>query len=109
MNLAVPYPAELLRLARKVVWYDKPEQTMADLKTFLSHLMVNGSSADVAVVERTYPAEEFRRVLANAPAVVFTREAGQKWHEQFGMPVPSMPRRQFRWLVRPEAGRFIGR
>jgi len=84
MNLAVPYPAELLRLARKVVWYDKPEQTMADLKTFLSHLMVNGSSADVAVVERTYPAEEFRRVLENAPAGVFTREAGQKWHEQFG-------------------------
>jgi hypothetical protein len=46
MSLAVPYPAELLRVARKVVWYDKPEQTLADLKTFLSHLMVYGSSAD---------------------------------------------------------------
>ena len=45
MNLAIPYPAELLRVARKVVWYDTPEQTLADLKTFLSHLMVYGSSA----------------------------------------------------------------
>jgi len=33
-------PAEMLRVARKVVWYDEPEQTLADLKTFLSHLMV---------------------------------------------------------------------
>ena len=95
MSLAVPYPAELLRVARKVVWYDKPEQTLADLKTFLSHLMVYGSTADVAVVKRYVAAEEFRRVLENAPAGVFTREAWQKWHELFGMPVPPMPRRQF--------------
>jgi len=26
MSLAVPRPAELLRVARKVVWHDKPEQ-----------------------------------------------------------------------------------
>jgi hypothetical protein len=87
MSLAVPYPAELLRVARKVVRYDNSEQTLADLKTFLSHLMVYGSSADVAVAERYVPTEEFRRVLENAPAGAFTREAWQKWHEQFGMPV----------------------
>src|ERR1700733_11317722 len=83
MILAVPYPAELLRVARKVVSYNKPEQTLADLKTFLSHLMVYGSSADVAVAKRYVPVEEFRRVLENASAGVFTREAWQKWHEQF--------------------------
>jgi hypothetical protein len=52
MSLTVPYPAERLGVARKVVWYDKPEQTLADLKTFLSRLMVYGSSADVAVAKR---------------------------------------------------------
>jgi hypothetical protein len=95
MSLTVPYPAELLRVARKVVWYDKPEQTPADLKTFLSHLMVYGSSADVAVAKRYVPAEEFRRVLKNAPAGVFTQEVWRKWHQQLGMPVPPLPRRQF--------------
>ena len=110
MSLTVPYPAELLRVARKVVWYDKPEQTLADLKTFLSHLMVYGSSADVAVAKRYVPAEEFRKVLENAPAGVFTREAWQKWHEQFGMPVPPMPRRQFPdGSFGPETDRFFGR
>jgi hypothetical protein len=108
MILAVLYPAELLRVARKVV---RPtEQALADLKTFLSHLMVYGSSADVAVANQYVPAEEFRRVLENAPAGVFTREAWQKWHEQFGMPVPPMPRRQFPdGSFGPEPGRFFGR
>jgi hypothetical protein len=55
-------------LAKKVVWYDKPEQTLADLNIFLSHVMVYGSSADVAIAEQYVPAEEFRRVLENAPA-----------------------------------------
>lgn len=70
MILAQPYPLELLRVARKVVWYDKPENTLADLSTFLSHLMVYGSSADVALAMRHVPVEEFRRLLENAPAGV---------------------------------------
>jgi hypothetical protein len=45
MKLTAPYPADLLRVARKVVWYDKPEETLADLMTFLAHLMVYGSAA----------------------------------------------------------------
>jgi hypothetical protein len=57
--------------------------------------MVYGSSADVAVATQYVPAKEFRRVLENAPAGVFTREAWQKWHEQFGMPVPPMPGASF--------------
>ena len=81
MTLAVPFPADLLRIARKVVWYDQLEQTFADLDTFLAHLMVYGSSADVTVTSQYVAAEEFQRVLENAPAGLFTKEAWQKWHE----------------------------
>jgi len=110
MSLPVPYPAELLRVARKVVWYDEPQRTLADLKTFLSRLMVYGSSADVAITNQYVTADEFRRVLENAPAGVFTREAWQKWHEKLGMPVPPMPRRQFPdGSFGPDPGHFFGR
>jgi len=110
MNLSTPYPADLLHVARKVVWYEKPEETLADLITFLTHLMVYGSSADVAMAERYVPQEEFRRVLEHAPAGVFTREAWEKWHERFGMSVPPLPRRRFPdGSLGPEAGRFFGR
>jgi hypothetical protein len=76
MTLRAPYPEELLRVARKVVWYDQPEQTLGDLKTFLTHLMVYGSPADLAVVERYVPEEEFRRVLEDAPTGCLRKRLG---------------------------------
>ena len=110
MTLTAPYPAGLIRVARKVVWYDSPENTLADLPTFLAHLMVYGSSADLAEVECYVPLEELKRVLESAPAGVFTSESWQRWHERFGIPVPPLPRRRFPdGTVGPEAGRFFGR
>ncbi len=32
MTLTAPYPEELLRVAKKVVWYDPPEKTLGDFK-----------------------------------------------------------------------------
>ena len=110
MTLTAPYPEELLRIAKKVVWYDRPEQTLGDLKTFLTHLMVYGSPADLATVEHYVPMEEFRRVLKDAPAGVFTQEVWRRWHEQFGMEVPPLPRRKFPGgVLGPETGEFFGR
>ncbi|MBS1856799.1 MAG: hypothetical protein JST11_15630 [Acidobacteria bacterium] len=110
MTLAQPYPHELIRVARRVVWFDSPENTLADLPTFLAHVMVYGTAADVTVVERFVPAEEFRGVLENAPAGLFTMDRWRSWHERFGMPVPPLPRRRFPdGAVGPEAGRFFGR
>jgi hypothetical protein len=110
MTLTVPYPADLLHVAPEVVWYDQPEQTLADPDTFRAHLMVYGSSADVAVTGEYVPAEEFRRVLENAPAGLFTKEAWQKWHERLGMPAQPLPRRRFPdGSFGPEPGKFLGR
>jgi hypothetical protein len=107
MTLTPPYRSDLIRVARKVVWYDRPEDTLADLPTFLAHVMVYGSPADVSVVERCVPAEEFRRALENAPAGLFTTDLWQSWHKRFGMP---LPRRRFPdGSLGPEPGRFFGR
>jgi hypothetical protein len=84
MMITEPYPAELIRIARKLVWYDAPEETLQDLKTFLSHLMVYGSPADLAVVDVYVPPDEFRKVLEDAPAGVFTAEAWALWHQRLG-------------------------
>ncbi|MDE3165646.1 MAG: hypothetical protein KGN36_07570 [Acidobacteriota bacterium] len=110
MTLTAPFPPELIRIARKVVWYNAPENTLADLPTFLAHLMVYGSAADVALVERFVPLEEFRRVLDNAPAGLFTMDLWRSWHERCGLPVSPLPRRRFPdGTLGPEAGGFFGR
>ena len=78
MMITEPYPAELIRIARKVVWFDEPEQTLGDLKTFLGHLVVYGSAAEIAVVERYLPQDEFRNVLEYAPAIIADGSAGRR-------------------------------
>jgi len=104
------FPAELVQVARRVVWFDDPEQTLSDLPTFLAHVMVYGSEADLAVVAVYVPELELRKVLEQAPAGVFTEEAWRRWHEHFGMPVPALPRRRFPdGSYGPEAGGFLGR
>jgi len=91
-----------------VVWYEKPEETLADLITFLTHLMVYGSSADVSVAERYVPQEEFRRILEHAPPGVFSRDVWKKWHERFGMPVTTFTSAPVsRWFVRSGGGIFL--
>ena len=110
MSFKEPYPEELLRVARKVVWYDRPEETLGDLKTFLTHVMVYGSPADLAVVGHYVPEAEFRKVLESAPAGVFTQDAWKRWHERFGLSVPALPRRRFPdGTIGPEVGGFFGR
>ena len=111
MKVARPYPSELLRVARKVVWYDAPEKTLDDILTFVAHLMVYGSPADVQVVEKYLSREEFRKALASAPAGIFTQDAWARWHQKLGIqPVPPLPRRRFPdGSLGPEAGGFLGR
>jgi hypothetical protein len=108
--LMAPYPAELVRIARKVVWYDVPEETLGDLKTFLAHLMVYGSPSDVEVVKQYIPMGEFQEVLEYAPAGIFTPAAWARWHERFGLEIPPLPRRRFPdGSVGPDPGDFFGR
>lgn len=111
MRVARPYPTELLRVARKVVWYDAAERTLEDIPTFLAHLMVYGSLADVKLVEKYISLEEFRKALGEAPAGIFTQDAWIRWHRQLGIePIPPLPRRRFPdGCLGPEAGRFFGR
>ena len=51
-----------------MVWYDRPENALADMPTFLAHLMGYGSPNDLAVVEQFVPEEEFGKVRENAAA-----------------------------------------
>jgi hypothetical protein len=97
-----------MQIARKVVWYDAPEQTLVDLPTFLAHLIVYGSLADVATVEGYVPRDEFQRALENAPAGVFTRDAGAKWHNRLNLPVAATATSAVSgWFVRTRARRFL--
>ena len=110
MTFNEPYPAELKRIARRVVWYDTPEEPLRDLKTFLAHLMVYGAPVDVAWWNATYRNPSCERCSKMPPAGVFAAEAWARWHERFRfVPIPPLPRGRFPdGSLGPEPDLFFG-
>ncbi len=86
----------LLEVARRVVWFQPPHETLRDEVQFLNHVMIYGSSEDTATVRRAYGDEALRDALRNAWPGIFDPRSWSYWHTVLGMlPVPPMRVRQF--------------
>lgn len=90
------YPRDLLRTAKRMVWFKTPEETLSDPVFFLAHVMTYGVSEDIKTAQKYFAPDDFRRALKNAPAGVFDIRSWAYWNTVFGrVPVPPMPRRKF--------------
>jgi len=47
---ALPLTPELLRVARRVVWFEEPETALSDPVRFLAHVMVFGTIQDLTAL-----------------------------------------------------------
>ncbi|HEV8384919.1 MAG TPA: hypothetical protein VGQ11_08610 [Candidatus Acidoferrales bacterium] len=89
-------PAELREIARHVVWFKPPEQTLSNIDFFLGYLMAHGTYEEVKTAEKYFSKDDFRRALEHAPPGVFPARAWAYWNTILGrVPVPEMPRRRF--------------
>ena len=89
-------PADLLEVARRVVWFQLPEETVQEPRLFLAHLMTYGTIEDIAVARRHFSQDDFRKTLEQAPPGVFDGRSWAYWNVVFGrLPVPPLPRREF--------------
>ena len=68
---ALPTTPELLRVARHVIWFEEPEQALADPVQFLVHVMVFGTVEDLKALRGIVGKDEYREVLEQAPPGVF--------------------------------------
>jgi len=86
---------DLLRVARRVVWFKPPEEAVRDRTLFLAHVMTYGTVEDITVVRRHYSEADLRGVLEQAPAGVFDARSWAYWNTMLGrIPVPDLPRRR---------------
>lgn len=95
MRIPPPNP-ELLELARRVVWFEAPEQALADPVRFLAYLMTYGTAEDVAVARGAFDERDFSEALEKAPPGIFDPRSWAYWNAMAGRyPPPPMPRRTF--------------
>ena len=79
-------------MARKYVWWQPPDRTLADRRLFLAQVMTLGSAADVRWLHSLVPEEDLCGVLRVPPAGVFNGRSWRFWHLRLGcVPVPELP------------------
>ena len=94
-----PLPAtpEMLAVAKRVVWFKEPEDTLKDPVHFLCHLMTYTLPEDLGTVLAHIPITDFRDALELAPAGIFDERSWAYWNLKLGrdprlpLPVRTIP------------------
>jgi len=85
---------ELRKVAKRVVWFKPPEETLNEPTLFLAHVMTYGTLADIVTTMKFYSDADFDRVLCNPPAGIFDVRSWNYWNVRFRHePVPPLPSR----------------
>lgn len=102
---ALPATPELLRVARRVVWFEEPAHALADPVQFLAHVMTFGTVEDLAALRGIIGEDEYREVLEHAPPGVFDARSWAYWNLVCGRhPAPPLPVRAGLQPTRPRTG-----
>jgi len=84
--------SDLLRVAKRVVWFKQPEDAIKDVKLFLAHVMTYGTLTDIATTLRYFSEDDFKSVIMDPPPGVFDRRSWTYWNVRYNRePVPGSP------------------
>lgn len=85
-------PSDLRVVAKRVVWFKKPEDAMQDTRLFLAQVMTYGTLSDLTTTLRYFSEADFEAVLDNPPPGVFDRRSWTYWNVRYRrQPVPALP------------------
>lgn len=89
-----PVPAELVPVARRLIWWQPPAAGLHDLPRLVAQVMNLGTLADIRAVERALGEQAFGQVLDHPPPGVFTARRWNYWHVRLNrLPARALPAR----------------
>ena len=88
-----PQPG-LIKVARRLIWWQSPEQALKNGPRFLAQVMSIGTWSDIKLVGQLLGESAFEEVINHAPAGVFSPRRWNYWHVRLGKgPAPRLPKR----------------
>ena len=92
---SLPNTPELAAIAKRVVWYKRPEEALADPVLFLCSLMTHTLPEDVMTIAKYVTSQQLRDALDHAPAGLFDPRSWAYWNIKLCREtVPPMPERR---------------
>lgn len=91
----IPPTEEIKAVARRVVWFEEPEQALSDPVRFIAYAMAYASHGDMRSIRRHLTDDDLREALDNAPPGIIDPRSWSYWNLKVGRyPAPPPPRRQ---------------
>ena len=82
-------------MARKYVWWQPPERTLADRRLFLAQMMNLGTADDIRWLLSRVSTFELHELLDDPPVGIFNPRSWKFWHLRLGLtPAPELPKRR---------------
>jgi hypothetical protein len=92
----IPPTPEVLAAARRIVWFEPPQQSLADPVRFLAYAMTHASPEDMRLIRRHVSDTDFREALDRAPPGIIDGRSWAYWNLKMGrFPAPPRPVRTF--------------
>jgi hypothetical protein len=91
----IPLTAETEPVVRSVVWFESPEEALADPVRFMAYAMARATHEDMKVIRHYIDDADFLEALDKAPPGIIDRRSWAYWNSKLGRyPAPPLPVRQ---------------
>ena len=85
---------QAVAMARKYVWWQTPDRSLAGPTQLLARIMTLGTVEDVRWMLEQASRDDLRAVLRNPPIGTFNGRSWTYWHRSLNLvPIPPLPRR----------------
>jgi hypothetical protein len=91
---ALPATPETLALAKRLIWFEPPEQALLDPVRLLAYAFQFGRAADFAILNAYLARSDLRQALCDAPPGIIDARSRAYWCLMLDLPAQPLPQRQ---------------
>src|SRR5271167_293123 len=93
--ISIPITAQTLDLARRIIWFEPPEQALAEPIRFLAYAMTYARHEDMRVIRNYVSDDDMREALDCTPPGIIDPRSWAYWNSKMGRyPPPPLPERR---------------
>jgi hypothetical protein len=92
----IPIMPETEALARRLVWFEPPEEALSDASRLLAYAFARATHEDMKLLRTFLDDDDLREALDRAPPGIIDPRSWAYWNSKLGRyPPPPMPKRSF--------------